>query len=226
MLRDTCEMPLRPETVERVVAMWSARWPAPHEVPTVSVVTIGDRTFSTAPPHLRDRLIDPPTNVDALVARLGGDVERFGTARLAYADDRTLRPVGRDGIEAVPEDDPRLGALERSADHAEWLEASADEPCEARYGVAEKGELLALSTMQVWEDAVGHFGVFTRADRRNRGLAGRVAGHASAVALDRGLVAQWRSSEGNVASAAVADRLGFVTLGWQLFVRVRTDHAQ
>jgi RimJ/RimL family protein N-acetyltransferase len=216
-------MPLRPETVARVLAMWE-RWPETNDIPSVSVVVIGDRTFSTAPPHLRPRLTDPPRNLDALVElieRAGEVVERFGEARLAYGDDGTLQLPDAGNLVAIADDDPRLAALERAADRAEWLEASADEPCVSRFGVVEHGELLALAALQVWDGGIGHFGVFTRASARGRRLAGRAASAAISDGLRRDLVPQWRSRDGNEASARVADRLGFDPLGRQMFVRVR-----
>ena len=98
-----------------------------------------------------------------------------------------------------------------------------------RVGVVDAGEILAVATLQVWDDTVGHCGVFTRADARGRRLAGRAAAGVIGRGRERDLVAQWRSRIGNDASAAVADRLGFVTLGRQMSVRVRparADHAQ
>jgi len=67
----------------------------------------------------------------------------------------------------------------------------------------------------------GHIGVITRADRRGRGLAGVAAGAAARECLDRGLLPQWRARVGNDASQRVAERLGFVTLGVQIFIRSR-----
>ncbi len=217
-------MPLWPETVERVTAMWE-RWASDaveDEFVGVAVVVIGAHRFLRAPRHLRDRLVDPPVELDELVARLEGDVERVvGVARLAYADGGSLQLAPSDDLIAISDDDARLVALAHAAERAEWLEASADEPCVARLGVVEGNDLLAVATLQVWDDAIGHFGVFTRADARCRGLAGRTATGVIRLARTRGLVPQWRSLIGNDASAAVADHLGFVPLGRQLFVRVR-----
>jgi RimJ/RimL family protein N-acetyltransferase len=214
-------MALRPETVARVIAMWE-RWPVTNDIPSVSVVVIGDRIFSTAPPHLRARFADPPATLDALVERIGDDAEHvYGEARLAYADDQTLQLADPGPIEAIADDDPRLAALEARADRGEWLHASADEPCACRFGVVEHDELLALAALQIWDGGIGHFGVFTDAPARGRHLARRAASRAISDALDRGLVAQWRSNLANVASSTVADRLGFVPLGRQMFVRVR-----
>ena len=218
-------MPLRAETVDRVLAMWE-RWPATNDNAGVSVVTIGDRRFVSAPPHLRGLLVDPPGDLEQLTALLGDEAERVvGIARLAYADDGTLSLPDPGPLARIDDDDPRLVHLEAASDRAEWLESSADEPCVTRVGVVEQDLILAVATLQVWDDTVAHFGVFTRADARGRGLAGRAAAGVIKLAQVRGLVPQWRSRFGNDASAAVADGLGFVPLGSQMAVRVRPHGA-
>jgi RimJ/RimL family protein N-acetyltransferase len=213
-------------TVERVVAMWE-RWerePRPEDIPGVHVVHVAGRTFVTAPRTLRARLDDPPDDLDALVVMLGDAVDRVvGDARLAYGDAGTLRLAADDGTEAVRDDDPRLAALERDADQAEWLESSSDEPCEQRIGIADTRGLAAIASLQVWHGGVGHFGVFTRADCRGRGLGGQVVSPLIARALDEGCVAQWRSLVTNVPSCRVADHLGFETLGHQMVIRVHAS---
>jgi RimJ/RimL family protein N-acetyltransferase len=222
MLRDTFAMPLRPDTVDRVVAMW-ARRPVINDLPGVNIVVIGERTFVRAPAHLHARLADPPLDLDRLVTFLGDEVEHVvGVACLAYGDDATLRLPERVAAADIDDDDPRLRALERVSDRSEWLESSADEPADERVGVlGDDGRLLAVATLSIWDDTVGHVGVFTEAGARGRGLAGRASAAVVGRACDRALVPQWRSRVGNDASAAVAGRLGFVPLGMQMSVRVR-----
>ena len=55
----------------------------------------------------------------------------------------------------------------------------------ARLGVVEREALLAVTTLQDWGGTVAHFGVFTRADARGRGLAARTASGAITMARAR-----------------------------------------
>src|SRR5215510_12761338 len=103
-------MPLRPETLDRVVALW-ARRPEIDVLPRVNVVVLGEHTFVRAPAHLRARLSDPPVEVDSVV----------GAARLAYADDATVRLPDPGPLADMADVDPRLKALAASADRDEWL---------------------------------------------------------------------------------------------------------
>jgi hypothetical protein len=136
---------------------------------------LGDERFVCAPDRLHEH-VDRNSVFDlrSLVAILDDEVERVvGEARLAYADDTSLRLVATDGVVRVDDDDARLAGLEAVSDPAEWSEASVDEPCEQRLGVVERGALVAISTVQVWADALGQISVFTAAPARGRGLGAR-----------------------------------------------------
>jgi RimJ/RimL family protein N-acetyltransferase len=189
----------------------------------VSVVMIGDERFTCAPERLRENIdVEAPTGLSSLIEILGSDFEAVrGEARLSYADELTLRPVATDGVTNVGDDDARLAALRAASDPNEWREASTDEPCELRCGIVDNDSLLAVATLRVWNDALGHLGVFSAAHARRHGRASKVGSAAVAHALTLGLVPQWRSRIGNDASARVADQLGFVELGKQLTIRVR-----
>ena len=188
----------------------------------VSLVTIDREQFVLAPERVRTRLAHARLgDVASLVEALGDEVTSVGgQARLAYGDAKTLRLVLTKELTAIADDDARLGALEAVSDPTEWREASADESCDVRVGVVEASSLVAVATLQAWNDQIGQVSVFTAWHARGRGLA---AGAGSAVvedALTLGLVPQWRSRIGNDASARVADNLGFVALGTQSFVRI------
>jgi RimJ/RimL family protein N-acetyltransferase len=218
---------LQVETVERVRAFWRA-WEAQTDMPDrVSVVVIGPDRFTCAPEQVRGRIdTEAPTELSALIEVLGNDVEHVvGQARLAYTDEATFRAVGTDGVTSVGDDDARLAVLRAASDRGEWSEASADEPCELRYAVVDDDSLLAVATLQIWNDTLGHVGVFSAAHARRHGLASRVGSAVVSYAFTRSLVPQWRSRVGNDASARVGDRLGFVDLGTQMTVRVKLRNA-
>jgi RimJ/RimL family protein N-acetyltransferase len=218
-LRDTLvRVPLRDETVERVLTMWQDR-NAVHD--NVSVVELAGERFVAAPPHVRAQLDGVEPEVNAVLAALGRDAAVVGDARLAFADDATFRARPIDGVERIADDDPRLHRLATRADTSEWLEASADEPADARYAAFEGGQIVAIATYGAWHATVGGIGVFTDAAARGRGLAGRVATAAVAEVFGAGLIAQWQSHVRNAASARVADKLGFVALGGRQIIRVR-----
>jgi RimJ/RimL family protein N-acetyltransferase len=209
-------MVLRPESVERVVAMW--RRPSPYN--TISLVTMGPDTFFMAPSALHERVAALPPTMEALEAEFAGEIEKhIGTVRLAYLDDPP--PVPACDVEKISDDDARQHAIKQNADPDEWREASADEASDARYALLERDEVIAIATMGVWDGTVGSIGIFTTARCRGRGYAAQVAAAAVRDALARGVVAQWQSLVDNHASARVADKLGFVTLGGRTVVRVR-----
>ena len=190
----------------------------------MSVVLIGDDRFvRRAPERLHGLLATrAPTDLESLIAALGNEVDVIvGEARLAYADDETPRLVSTAGVIEVGDDDDALMALEAASAPSEWRESSADEPCDRRFGVVREGSLLAVSTVSVWDDALGHVGVFTAAHARGLGLAGEVGSAAVDTAPARGCIPQSaRPHRQRRASARVAVKLGFEPLGRQMTVRV------
>ena len=219
-----CRSGPRPST--RVLAMWE-RWPRDQRHRRASrSSSIGDRRFVTAPPHLRARLADPPTDLDALVARLGDDVERVvGIARLAYADDETLRARPTRG-RLVRDRRRRSAPRARSSDVSDRARVARGVGRRAvRRARRRRRGRRARSRSR--RSRSGTTPSATSASSpaptpAGAALAGRAA--AGAIIEARAVAAsspQWRSRVGNDASAAVADRLGFVPLGRQMFVRVR-----
>ena len=215
-------MGLQVETVERVRAFWRAWEVQSVLTDRVSIVMIGHERFTCGPERLRGRIDDEaPADLSSMIEILGDDVEHVvGAARLAYTDAAAFRPVATGEVVGVGDDDAGLAALRAASDPDEWSDASPDEPCENRGGIVDNGSLVAVATLRVWNDTLGHVGVFSAARARRRGLASKVGSAVVTHALTLGLVPQWRSRLGNDASARVADQLGFVDLGRQMTVGV------
>jgi hypothetical protein len=213
---------LRPATVDRVLSFWRA-WAATEGVAgEVSLVAIGDEHLVYSPDHLRARLEGVPAETGALVAALGDDLlEIAGEARIAFGDEGTLHLDSSTGVVAVASDDARVRALRADADPWEWAEATTAEVGVPRFAIVEDDAVVATSTAQLWGNEIGRLGVFTAAHARRRGFAGRVGSAAAAYALEQNCIPLWRSRITNTSSARVADRLGFVVLGRQVFARVR-----
>ncbi len=108
-----------------------------------------------------------------------------------------------------------------AVDAEEWGEAGMDEPGSQRFAVIDNGTIVATTNVRHWGTTIGHIGVFTAPTARRRGLAAVVGSAAANYCVEAGLVPQWRSRIGNVASACAADRLGFVPAGRQIHARVR-----
>lgn len=212
-------MPLRDETVARVMTMW--RNPT-DRVQTVSVVDLCGERFFYAHPSRMPSLDGVDLRLDAAIAALGDDAgEVIGRVRLAYADETVARLVPHDDLEKIRDDDPRMAEAAAAADPEDWRESSAGDASDGRFILCVDGVIAAIASYGIWDDAVGSIGVYTRAGDRGRGLSGRAASAAIIEIFERGFPAQWQSRDWNTASERVADKLGFVTLGGRDIVRVR-----
>jgi RimJ/RimL family protein N-acetyltransferase len=103
---------------------------------------------------------------------------------------------------------------------AEWSEAGLDSASWC-FGSVVGDDLVAAAGYQCWPPELAHLAVFCRPDHRRRGQAATALRAAIAHALGAGLLPQYRARDGNVASRALAERLGFAEYGWMATVYLR-----
>jgi RimJ/RimL family protein N-acetyltransferase len=219
--RETWGVTLQLETTHRVQRYWRD-WAVPVS-DAVAIVDVGGERYMRAPDRLRPTLeAEHPRDLAALLAVLGDEAgDRFGAALLSYVDERAARLMPHEGVVELSDRDGRVEELESGADEAEWRESISGHVWQRRLGIVQDQSLLALCALEVWDDDLCHLGAFTAAPARNRGLAGAVVSAAMGDAFDLGLVPQWRCQLGNDASLRVAQKLGFVQAGTQMFARIR-----
>jgi predicted GNAT family acetyltransferase len=87
-------------------------------------------------------------------------------------------------------------------------------------GVFADGVLAAAAGYEVWGETIAHIAVVTHPAFRGRGLGAAAVSRIAAEAVERGLLAQYRTLEANAPSLAIADRLGFQPYARSLAVRL------
>jgi GNAT superfamily N-acetyltransferase len=130
----------------------------------------------------------------------------------------TRSPEDPGGPQAMPVTDPRIATLISAAAPAEAAEAGLDGITSPAWVVLRNGQAAAACGWTAWPGGIAHLAVLAAPAWRGQGLAQQAARAATAAALRDGLLAQWRARV--PASIAVAARLGFSTVGWQLSLRV------
>ena len=128
-------------------------------------------------------------------------------------------PPSGPGEELDPNHGDALARLRASAPE-EWSEAGLDS-ASCRFGSAVDDDLVAAAGYEFWPPELAHLAVFCRPDRRRCGQATAALRAAIAHALGAGLLPQYRARDGNVASRALAERLGFAEYGWMATVYLR-----
>jgi RimJ/RimL family protein N-acetyltransferase len=104
---------------------------------------------------------------------------------------------------------------------AEWEHGGSDVLHDVTAGAWVGGELAALAGFEVWSGVLAHVSVVAHPAFRGRGLAAAAVSRVTALALERGLLAQYRTLESNTPSVALAQRLGFHPCARSVAVRVR-----
>lgn len=148
-----------------------------------------------------------------------------GPAWIGYGDAGTLRiPEPREGTRVLTgKDAPSVALLREACDPVEWEHGGSSpggNPLVGAFG--EDGVLAALAGYEVWGDRIAHIAVLTRPDRRGSGRGREVVGRLAALALQRGLVPQYRTLAANEPSLAVARALGFQPYATSLALRLAT----
>lgn len=146
----------------------------------------------------------------------------IGPAEVRYADRETFRPLAAD--EAVrllgAEDAGAMDALRRACTPTEWDHGGSEIGYEPVAGAVADGALAAVAGYEVWGGAIAHIGIVSHPDHRGRGLGAAAVSRIAAEALDRGLLAQYRTLEANTPSIAIAERLGFRPHSRSLSIRL------
>jgi L-amino acid N-acyltransferase YncA len=213
-----------------VVLLHGAGW---ADYPGAYVMRLdGAAPVLSLPPELLDRFGPPLAAAarDGLAADgrwaeiLGTVLERtVGPAWIGYASAETLRnPVSHAEIRPLtPGDAPLVERLLAACTPAELEQVTTLPDSSVAVGAVVGGELAAICGYEVWGGTIAHLSVFTHGGHRGGGLGRAVVSAAATLALEHGLVPQYRVIETNAASRAVAEALGFERYATSLALRFR-----
>lgn len=160
---------------------------------------------------MTDDELDDETRLLSLASGFVG--RSIGATALSYTD--RYVSVGEHAALPVSDEPAAAKGLERQCAPDEVTDAGL---CAAGTTLVLLDELdapLAGVGLTEWQGIVGQLSVLTGPSRRRQGYGRAAAAIGVNEALDRGLVAQWRARADNPASAQLARRLGFVTVGLQ-----------
>jgi GNAT superfamily N-acetyltransferase len=159
---------------------------------------------------------------------LGASLNRvIGPAWIGYTDTSTLRSSRPQALTRVltSEDTPALRALQHSCTLTEWEHGGSSLGEYPLVGAFEDGELVAVAGYAIWGERIAHLAVLTHPPHRGRGLGRAVGGCLSALALQRGLLPQYRTLTANMPSRGIAEALGFQPYATSLALRLTTGPA-
>lgn len=153
---------------------------------------------------------------------LGSSFESgFGPSWIGYGTVESLRLTeARPEVRPLGADDANsLRRLFAVCDQVELTNVGSLQTATEIVGAFLKGELAGVAGYQAWNDSIAHLAVLTHPVHRGEGLGGDLISEATRRASARGLLPQYRSLLSNVASRALASRLGFASYGRSLILR-------
>lgn len=146
-------------------------------------------------------------------------LEVRGPAYLAYWPPSSQVPPPQGLIRELSADDGASLTALRDLAPEEWSEAGIGADSRV-FGALVAGRIVAVAGYECWPAQLAHLQVFCLPDYRRRGLATNALRGAMRHALAAGLLPQYRARDANMASRALATRLGFVEYGWMATVLV------
>lgn len=228
-------MTLEPHALDLVRRTWAARLTVPvatfestcqvfvprADSTTVVVVELGTSLVVLGPPATLSPLRRTSRSTLVDLNRLLETLSPFtpaalGAATLSFAD--TIGPEAT-SARAATDDDVHHVLSECTAD--ERSESGLDDMSSRVVVHGPDGRPVALAGYEEWDGALAHLGVAAVPGARGTGAGSRAARAAAQMAVDNGLVAQWRCRRDHTASARLAQTLGFTPLGVQLAVEVQ-----
>lgn len=187
------------------------------DLTAVVVARVDGFGLVAAPQRVLDQLRDVSRELllDAdAIASMFPDAEPIGSADLLFAE-RSPRSSPSTVIAARPLD---LATMRAGVSTAEWEEGGIEETERHWVALEPAGGPAAVAGFSRWRGELAQMGVLAAPQHRGSGDAYAAAAAATDAALDAGLIAQWRSRQGNQASRGLAQRLGFTQLGVQAAV--------
>lgn len=189
-----------------------------------------DACVVMAPARLVERLaealsplpVDALQSTDVLATVFGAEFDRtVGPAYQGHLEPRAFRPYrGSKTVRSLDASD--AGALEglRLASEPEEWDAADIHP-DAAFGCLADGALVAAASLNDWPPDAMIPGVVTHPAHRGRGYGAAVVSRVVAHALEQGTLALYQTLLENVASVALAKRLGYVQYATHVAVRLK-----
>jgi RimJ/RimL family protein N-acetyltransferase len=145
---------------------------------------------------------------------------RVGPAYIGYTDRKHFRPVSLGTARWLTDDDEEaVHALRENCAVEEWEHGGSESRPTEMVGAFKGHELAALASYQIWGEQIAHIAIVTHPAFRGQGYATAAVSRLTLKVLERMLVPQYRTLEGNAPSMAVASRLGFIHYGTSLVLR-------
>lgn len=148
----------------------------------------------------------------------------IGPAFIGYKD-AAAQAGSQDAVRVLGDaDEGAFRALESACSELDWQHGAPPwVPGDVVGAFSEAEELSAVAGFKIWGEAIAHIYVVSRPAHRGQGHGLSAVEAAVRVALERGLVPQFRTLESNLPAMHIARRLRFQRYGLSVAVRLAAE---
>jgi GNAT superfamily N-acetyltransferase len=142
---------------------------------------------------------------------IGSCVDKIiGPAFIGYTESGMFRPIETSSTTLLRnEHSEHVVSLRAACDPMEWDHGGRQFGENPTIGVFVGTELIALAGYDIWGDRIAHLSIVTHPRYRRHGHGCAAVSRLTEIALERGLVPQYRTLDSNTASIKIAAKLGF-----------------
>jgi GNAT superfamily N-acetyltransferase len=186
------------------------------------VVSMPPSLLEELHPKLEDWMANNALEPARLQA-LAGDLltEIIGPAFIGYADCTTFKDSPSAARLLTVIDSGDLERFKKACSERDWEHGGSELGETPVVGLYDQGELRAIAGYEVWNNSIAHISVITHPIRRGKGYGKQVVSKIAQIALEQGLVAQYRTLHSNTPSIAVAESLGFLPYANSVALRLK-----
>ena len=190
----------------------------------------GQRLIVSIPPSLaaleaKARMWSPDAAQNPLPAagEIGLPVEKIvGPAFVGYSDRSHFRPIEGGAARVLDPvlDLPAWEALKAACDATQWRNGGDSLSAPGAVGVFCGHDLAAFAGYEIWGGTIAHISIITDPRYRGRGCGKQAVSAITRLALDRGLVPQYRTLDSNTPAIAIAQSLGFERYSTTVWIKI------
>ena len=159
--------------------------------------------------HAGDGNADAATAVRSWLESFDAVERVIGPTFYGYADWTAFDPIDSAARPLEADDEPAYDALRNAVPDEEWERGGTPLVPGETVGHFVDDELVALAGYAVWDDLLAHIAVVVHPGHRGDGHGRRVVSRVTELALENGLLAQYRTADAWPWSVDLAEGLGF-----------------
>ena len=173
----------------------------------------------------------PPKNTtvfsDAYVNRIfGPKIEKIiGPTFQGFYDAPILKPTNSKYVRKINYQDyeKQIVELSQSGDVTGWRHGGLNPKSDCIFAVLKENKVISVANYKLMDGEVGFIGIYTHPNYRNQGFGQKTVNQIVYHLMKKGKLALYQTLQSNIASSAVANRIGIKQFASNIAIRLKVN---